>query len=100
MTKENEIEDIKMVDVPETQQTDMSAVEKAVETAFYATEKGKRDLALSESRGHRLAAAYVERDELRDRLVRAEEEIKRLGGLLDVIRRCADDESFDIIFQR
>jgi hypothetical protein len=95
--KENEIDDIQEMDVNET---DFSVVEKAIETAFYATEKGKRDLALSESRGRRLDSAYALLAVLRDRLERAEDELERLGGLLSVIRRCADDEAFSIVFDK
>ena len=92
MDKNNGIEDVK--------ETDVTAVERAIEAAFYATEKGKRALALSESRCHRLATAYAELEELKGRLKRAEDELERLGGLLSVIRRCADDEAFSIVFDK
>ena len=88
--------DVKGMDV----KTDVTVVERAIEAAFYATEKGKRALALSESRCHRLASAYAELDDLRDRLKRAEDELERIGGLLNVIKRCADDETFSIVFDK
>lgn len=97
MTKEMNIEDIEMVDAHESE-TDMATAEKAIREAFYATARGKRDRALSESRGKRLAAAYKELDALRDRLASAEEEVERLGRLLDVIGRCANDDAFSIVF--
>lgn len=95
--KENGIEDIQEMEVPET---NYALVESLLANAFYASEKGKRDLALSESRGHRLASAYAELDELRDRLEKAEAELVRLGRLLDVIGRCANDEAFSIVFDK
>jgi hypothetical protein len=100
MEKDMDIEDIKMVDVYETDETEISVVEAAVREAFYATAQGKRDLALSESRGRRLDSAYALLAVLRDRLERAEDELERLGGLLSVIRRCADDEAFSIVFDK
>ncbi len=57
MDKTNEIEDVKEMDV----KTYITAVEWAKEAV------------LSESRCHRLASAYEELDELRDRLKRMEE---------------------------
>lgn len=96
MDKNNGIEDVKETDV----KTEVTVVERAVEAAYYATEKGKRDLALSESRGRRLATAYAELEELKGRLKRAEDELERIGGLLTVIRRCADDEAFSIVFDK
>ena len=97
MKKDMDIEDIKMVDVHETE---MPVVEACVRDAFYATARGKRELALSESRGKRLAAAYAELNQLRDKYAQAMEELERLGGLLNVIRRCADDEAFSIVFDK
>jgi hypothetical protein len=97
MEKNDIIEDLQEMEVNET---DFSVVEKAIETAFYATEKGKRALALSESRCRMLASAYAELDELKGRLKRAEDELERIGGLLTVIRRCADDEAFSIVFDK
>ena len=94
MDKNNEIEDVREMDV----KTDVTVVERAIEAAFYATQKGKRALALSESSRHKLTSAYAELDELRDRLKRAEDELERLGDLLNVIKRCADDETFSIVF--
>jgi hypothetical protein len=98
MEKDMDIEDIKMVDVYETDETEISVVEAAVREAFYATARGKRELALSESRGKRLAAAYAEINQLMEKYAQAMEELERLGGLLNVIRRCADDEAFSIVF--
>ena len=92
-----DIEDIKMVNVHESE---ISVVEAAVREAFYATARGKRELALSESRGKRLAAAYAELNQLKDKYAQAMEELERLGGLLNVIRRCADDEAFSIVFDK
>ena len=31
---------------------------------------------------------------------RAKDELERIGGLLNVIRRCADDEAFSIVFDK
>lgn len=96
MDKDNGIEDVREMDV----KTEVTVVERAVEAAYYATEKGKRALALSESRSNRLASAFAEMEELRDWLKRAEDELERIGGLLTVIRRCADDEAFSIVFDK
>ena len=61
MDKNNEIEDVKEMDV--------TVVKRAIEAAYYATE-------------------------------RAKDELERIGGLLNMIRRCADDEAFSIVFDK
>jgi hypothetical protein len=97
MTKDDQIEDLKEIEVTEEmERTEASVVEAAVAEAYFATERGKRDIAYRKELAIRAQKYSDKIDDLHEEIGNLQDEVAHLNKLLEVVTLVATNQPFDI----
>ena len=99
MTKDDQIEDLKEIEVTEEMEgfrTEASVVETAVAEAYFATGMGKRDVAYRKELAIRVQKYSDKIDDLHEEIGNLQDEVAHLNKLLEVVTLVATKQPFDI----